>query len=553
MAIPDPARPSADRAASLAGARLLRSFVGTEPTQAVLAAIASGRAAGVTLYRAKNVASPGQVRALTAALQAARPDGDPPLVVAIDQEGGQLQAIGEPEAGGFEPASGATAWPGNLAIAATGSIDLARRTGAAIGAELAAIGVNVDFAPVCDLLDDPGNPVMGTRTFGDAPEVAGRLAAAFVRGLQSARVAATLKHLPGHGAVAGDSHLGLPVLEVDEATLRSRELVPFRTGISAGARLVMLGHLAVPAMTGNRSVPATLAPELANGLLRVELGFKGVSVTDALDMGALAPFGPLPQLAVLAAAAGNDLLLTAHEAGIEEEALDALAAAIRSGRLDLTASRDSARRVRALRRWLVGRSGQPPLSVVGSVEHRALARETAERSITLLRDQPGLLPLHPGQRVVVVAPLPADLTPADTSSYLRLGLADALRFEGLAADEIVVPMDPTDADVASIRAVVACAAPDELGRNRVGSHVVVIGTIDALVHAGQARLVEALVAAGVPTVAVALRAPVDLAAYPAAGTATATYGLQPPTLQALAATLSGRIPFRGRLPVRLRP
>ena len=185
---------SPDRALNLAGERLLRSFTGTAPTAGILDAIGARSTSGVTLlFRARNVVSPEQLRTLTAALQAARPAGDPPLIIALDQEGGQLQAVGSSLDQGVE--RGATAWPGNLAIAATGSVDLARRTGAAIGIELAAMGVNVDFAPVCDLLDDPRNPVLGTRDLGGLPALAGRFAAAFVRGMQSGRVGATLKHL----------------------------------------------------------------------------------------------------------------------------------------------------------------------------------------------------------------------------------------------------------------------------------------------------------------------------------------------------------------------
>jgi len=529
---------SADSAVELAGARLLGSFVGTEPTPAILAAIRARRVAGVTLFRAKNVESPGQVRRLTAALQAARPAGDPPLIIAIDQEGGQLQAIGDP----------ATAWPGNLALAATGSTTLARRTGAAVGLELAALGICVNFGPVCDLLDDPGNPVMGTRTFGDEPELAGRLAGAYVRGLQSVGVAATLKHFPGHGAVAGDSHLSLPVLEADGATLRVRELPPFRRGVAAGARLAMPGHLAVPALTGSRSIPATFAPEIAGDLLRDDLGFRGVSVTDALDMGALTPFGGLSELAVLAATAGDDLLLTAHSATDLDAAFEALVDAIRSGRIEVSAAKASAARVRGLRRWLGRRGVMPRLSVVGCAEHLALARETAERSITLLRDRDRRLPIPIGRRLVVVSPRPTDLTPADTSSYLELGPADALRAEGYVVDEIRGAMDLLDADIRSTR-----AALERLEAGADAGLVVVVGTIDALIHPSQARLVEALVAGGGTVVAVALRTPVDLLAYPSVGTAIATYGQQPPSLRALAGVVSGRIAFRGRLPVRMAP
>jgi beta-N-acetylhexosaminidase len=495
----------------------------------------------VSLFRARNVESPAQLRRLSGALQAARPAGDPPLLIAIDQEGGQLQAIGDP----------ATAWPGALALAATGSTRLARQTGVAIGAELAALGVNVNFAPVCDLLDDPRNPVMGTRTFGDEPGLGSRLVAAFVRGIESTSVAATLKHFPGHGAVAADSHVSLPVLEIDVATLRSRELLPFRSGVAAGAHLAMPGHLAVPAVTGSRSRPATFAPEIVHGLLRDELGFRGVTVTDALDMGALTPFGRLPELAVLAAAAGNDLLLTAHAADDLDAAFEALAGALRSGAIDPAAARASAARVRRLRRWFDRPAAQPALSVVGSSEHLALAIETADRSVTRLRDRLRLLPLAAGRRLIVIAPPPTDLTPADTSSYLRLGPAEALGEAGFAIEDHVISMNPSTDEIQAILAAVAGRTGE--GEGGGSAPAVVVGTIDALVHSGQAHLVEALVGAGLPVVAVALRTPVDLLAYPSIGTAIATYGSQEPSLRAMAAALAGRVPFRGRLPVRLAP
>jgi beta-N-acetylhexosaminidase len=526
-------------ASDLVGERLLRTFDGLEPTPDVLTAISAGRAAGVTLFRAKNVATPGQIRALSATLQAARPAGTPPLVIATDQEGGQLQAIG----------TGATAWPGNLAIAATGSVGLARRCGEAIGTELAAMGVTVAFAPVCDLLGAPESALMGTRTFGDDPVLAGRLAAAMVRGIQARGVAATLKHFPGHGSVAGDSHHGLPVATVDGATLRARELVPFRAGIRAGARLVMLGHLAVPAATGGRAVAATLAPELAVGLLRDELGFAGVSVTDALDMGALGDHDQLSEIVSQSVRAGIDLMLTLHTFALEERALDGLIADAAAGTLDIAALRRSRRRVRALRRWLGRAPAQPGLDAVGSADHVALARDIAERAVTLVRDRPGLVPLRPPSegpwRIVVMTPRPVDLTPADTSSYAALGLADALR-EALgkggtpaSVTALEVPLDPDPAAIA-----VLCRAAEPAA-------VTVAGTIDALAHPGQARLVDALVASGAPVVAVAQRTPFDLLAYPGVGTYACTHGIQPPNLRAMADALLGLIPFRGRLPVRL--
>jgi len=516
--------------AQLAGGLILRAFDGFAPSAAILDAIAGRRAAGVTIFRSRNVESPAQLRSLSASLQAARPHGDPPLLIATDQEGGQLQAIGE----------GATAWPGNLALAASGSEALAEGAAAAIGRELAAMGVNVIYAPVCDLLSD-GSALMGTRTFGDDPELAARMVAASVRGFATDGVGATLKHFPGHGAVVEDSHYVLPVARVDRATLATRELIPFSAGIEAGADLVMLGHLAVPALTGGRDVPACFAPEIAEELLRDEMRFAGVSMSDALDMGALGGPEDLPGNAVSIVAAGVDLLLTVHEPELVDEAIEAVTLAIADRRLDMAAVRASASRVIDLRRRLGDRVEPPGLEVVGCAEHAALAREIAERAVTLVRDRAGIVPLRPPSsgRPVVVSPAPADLTPADTSSYARLGLADAFRERGFSVDELEMPMNPGPDVLQALR--------DRL----VEAPLAIIGTVDAVMHPGQARLVDLLVADGVPTIAVALRTPFDLAAYPSVQTHACTYGIQPPNLLALVDALTGQIPFRGQLPVRL--
>ena len=329
-------------AAALVGPRLLRTFDGTEPTPHILDAIAARRCGGVTLFRAKNVASPAQVRALSSALQAARPAGDPPLVIAMDQEGGQLQAIGE----------GATAWPGNLALGATRSEDLARRVGRAIANEMAAMGVTLLLAPVCDLLHRGTATNLGTRPFGDDPTLAGRLAAAMTRGIQEAGVAATLKHFPGHGSAPGDSHHTLPVLRRDLSGLEAEELIPFRAAIAAGARVVMPGHLAVPALTEGRAVPATVSPEILQGLLRGRLGFEGVTVSDALDMSGAGPSDRIDVTVVEAASAGMDLLLMLHDPATEDLAFDSLVRAAMEGRLGADALTESSDRIMHLRRWL---------------------------------------------------------------------------------------------------------------------------------------------------------------------------------------------------------
>jgi beta-N-acetylhexosaminidase len=514
--------------------RFLRSFSGPTAAEAVLAAIRRGYASGVTLFRAKNVETPEQVRALCATLQAARPAGDPPLLIGFDQEGGQLQVVGD----------GATAWPGNLALGAAGSEELARRCGRAIGTEVAAMGGTLVYAPVCDVLHRSSATPLGTRPFGDDPSLVAGLAAAMVEGLQQAGVSATLKHFPGHGAAAADSHVAMPVVGHDLAELREAELPPFRAGIAAGAAAVLSGHLAVPALTGGELRPATISPEILRTLLRGELDFEGVTVSDALDMTGATYADGLGGTVVAAAEAGMDLLLMNHADEIEESAFEALRRAIASGKLEaagLIAARDRILRLREHLATMV----QPPLEAVGSAEHRRLAREIAEASVTLVRDPQASLPLHRGDggRIAVVAPAPVDLTPAETSSYLRIELASALRERGFAADEFEMQLDPSES---SVDALISATA---------GHETVIVCTFDAVSFAGQRSLIERAAASragnGGRLVAVATRSPYDVATYPATVTAVCTYGVQPTQIEALADALAGLISFAGRLPVRL--
>ncbi|MBC8159910.1 MAG: hypothetical protein H7Z42_01715, partial [Roseiflexaceae bacterium] len=283
------------------GQRLLLWFAGDNPGAELLDLLRQRQVGGVTLFRQLNGATPAAMRALTGALQApARENGWPPLLICADQEGGQLQAL-----------EGLTAFPGNMALGATGSAELSRRVGAAIGRELAAVGVNVNYAPDCDVNVNPHNPVIGVRSFGEDPDLVAGLAAAMVQGMQASGVAATAKHFPGHGDTDADSHHGLGVVAHDRTRLGQVELPPFQAAIAAGVRLVMSAHLALPALSGRSDLPATLAPEVLRDLLRGELGFSGVTVSDALNMEGFLQGAPLAERVVRAAAAGIDLLLLA--------------------------------------------------------------------------------------------------------------------------------------------------------------------------------------------------------------------------------------------------
>ena len=323
----------------LADAILIPPFPGTSAPSWLLDGLSRGLA-GVTLYASNMAAGPDALAALTESLRAAAPD----LLVAADEEGGDVTRVwyhtGSP-------------YPGNAALGAVDDLDLTQRIHAAIGADLAALGINLDMAPCLDVLAAPNNPVIGTRSFGASPDLVARHGAAAVRGLQSAGVAACAKHFPGHGATLLDSHAELAIVPDGLAVVEERDLPPFRAALAAGVLTVMPGHLRVAALTGE--LPASLSAA-AIALLRSSLGFDGVVVSDALEMRAVSdPFG-IPGAAVLAVAAGNDLLCLGRD--VPEEGYLAVRAAlrdaVRSGELPGARLEEAAARVAALRARLAG-------------------------------------------------------------------------------------------------------------------------------------------------------------------------------------------------------
>ncbi|MFI6762504.1 glycoside hydrolase family 3 protein [Micromonospora sp. NPDC050417] len=317
-----------------------------------------------------NVDNPAQVHELTGGLQAAGaqlPAGAAPLLIGTDQEFGVVTRIG----------NGVTVLPSAMAFGAAADPALTESAWQAAGTELAALGINVDFAPDADVLGAQST-VIGSRSFGDDPKATSAQVAAAVRGLQGAGVAATLKHFPGHGHTAADSHDNLPVLAQDRAALDAGDLPPFTAGIAAGAGLVMSGHLDVTAIDPGTS--ATFSHKVLTDLLRGELGFKGVVVSDGMNM-APAEVYPPGEAAVRAINAGNDLLLMPPNV---TQAYDGLLAAVRAGTLPRTRLVEAATRVLTLKFTLAGRPA-PAMSTLDSAAHREAARRVATASVTALR------------------------------------------------------------------------------------------------------------------------------------------------------------------------
>ncbi|GGJ76587.1 sugar hydrolase [Streptomyces camponoticapitis] len=312
-------------------------FHGTTAPDWLLRRIGEGLAS-VGLF-GRNISSPAQLAALTAQLRVERDD----ILVAIDEEGGDVTRLEVRDGSSF---------PGNYALGSVDDVDLTRAVAHELGSRLAACGVNLNWAPSADVNSDVNNPVIGVRSFGADPALVSRHTAAYVEGLQSAGVAACTKHFPGHGDTAVDSHHALPRIDVDSDTLHARELAPFRSAIIAGSKSVMSAHILLSALDPNR--PATLSPRILTGLLREELGFGGLIVTDGIEMQAIASTYGIERGSVLAVAAGVDAICVGGGLADEETVLrlrDALVTAVREGELPEERLADAAARVRALADW----------------------------------------------------------------------------------------------------------------------------------------------------------------------------------------------------------
>lgn len=470
-----------------------------------------------------------------------------PLLVASDLEPG----LGRLEGGVFTPslsdAGTATVLPTNMAIAATGDEADAEEAGRITGREAHALGIHVAFAPTADVNNNPANPVINTRAFGEDPAQVARLTEAFVRGVQREGTVATLKHFPGHGDTDVDSHLGLPVLGIPRARLDSVELVPFRAGIAAGAAAVMTAHIALPGAYGD-SVPATLSPAVMTGLLRDTLAFRGVTFTDALTMDAIATRVGIGESAVRAVRAGDDVLLMPLHV---DSAVHAVEAAVRRGdipRAQITAS------VRRLLRMKAQMGLADPKQVasrhatlldsaratVGHPDHWRSARRIAQRAITLLRADSTTLPVRRSHRTLVLVYAP--------ENEVSAGRTFSSMMQQRLASQRVHRVSPRTArsEFDSLRAVAATM-----------DRVVVYSYTRTLEGAGRvaiprpvAEWVEA-VAAHTPTVVVAGGNPYQLRQFPSIANYLVTYGRGTALEEAAARAVLGDASITGRTPVTL--
>jgi len=517
------------------GQVMVVGFRGTSVSPDIVDLIQNDKVGGVILF-SRNVRDAHQLLELTQGLQAVAKAASHrhPLLITIDQENGMVRRLGP----------GATVFPGNMAVGATGAEDIAYDIALATGRELMALGVNLNLAPVVDVNNNPANPVIGVRSFGEDPGQVARLGAAAVRGYHKAGVMTCLKHFPGHGDTAVDSHLALPAIPHTLDRLEEVELVPFRGGIAAGADSVMVAHIHFGSLMPRDALPATLASAIVRGLLRERLGFAGVIASDCLEMAAVAETVGTERGAVLGLQAGLDLIFVSHTYARQKGSVAAIRAAVGSGELAADDLRAAVERVARLKERYLSWDALPKPVVpawVGGDAHRRLADRAYERAVTLLRNDEGLVPLRPRpeERLLVLYPRGGAVTRAEDSRGAGSGWAAAIRRRHSRVEDMAVSLSPAEDE------------QEVILRGAAESDVVIMATVNAHRYRGQAEVMRRLVGSGRRVIGVAVRDPYDLLAFPRLGTYLALYEDTAPALEAATRVLFGEVEPRGRLPVSL--
>lgn len=510
--------------ADLVGQSLMLSFVGPEPSAEVLDALALARPCGVILF-ANNISTPQALAHLTATLQGRAAElGLPPLLIAIDQEGGSVSRL---------PAPFVTV-PSQMAQAATGDAAAAQSCAAITGRQLRAFGINTNFAPVLDVNCNPANPVINTRSFGEDPAAVARYGLAALEGLRAAGVIATAKHFPGHGDTTVDSHLGVPTLRHARERLTAVELAPFVAAIQAGVPALMTAHIVFEALDHR---PATLSARILRDLLRDELGFQGVIFTDALQMRAIADrYGP-QEAATLAKAAGADVLLPLGDLDEQLAVAQALQAAVLDGRVPRQVFEATAERLARVRSAYRLTHAAPPATLPTDADaHAALA--VARRSVTLTQGG-ATLPLAPTTRLALIDCVLPRFSLAEEALERADRLRASLEAAFPATQSLALTPNFTSREVAAALALAEAA------------DVVLLVTRNAVLIEEQARLLQAVAPRARQLIHAAVRTPYDAMVSPPGATTLLTYGDPEVSLAALIEVLTGRTVPQGRLPVSL--
>jgi beta-N-acetylhexosaminidase len=502
------------------GQLFMCGFDGLTPTDDIMGLIEDYGIGGVIYFR-RNLSDAGQVGALSERLQG---NSKVPMFLSIDQEGGMVVRLED----------GITVMPGAMAQGAADNAALTREAARWSGAELREIGINMNFAPCLDVNNNPLNPVIGVRSYGEDPAQVAKLGTAAISGYREGGIVAVAKHFPGHGDTAADSHHEMPLVPHGVERLNEVELYPFRKAIEQGVDAIMTAHVVFPAFEpGN--VPATLSQRILKGLLRDQLGFGGVIVTDCLEMKAISETIGVARGAVEAIKAGADLVLVSHSIVRQKAALEAVMEAVMTGEISEARIDESARRLWGLKQSQ-GLFGQTT-PAANQARSEEVQRLLCEASVTVVKGS-AKLPLAKDGRTLVVwteARVGTEVVEVISQDWT---LGAALSAVGYEVDELRIGIDPTAEEAAQVRQAAA------------GYETVVFASYDAGFSSGQTELIRELSARqDFEFVWIATRTPYDLLVAPEAPVYLCTYENKPAMMSALAGVLSASLPVQAKQPV----
>jgi beta-N-acetylhexosaminidase len=507
-------------------------FDSLEPNAAITQLIENYGLGGVIYFR-RNVKDAHQLAQLSADLQAiSLGSGGQPLFITVDQEGGMVSRIEK----------GATLLPGNMALGAAFAPAGVYASAKVMGKELRQMGVNMNLAPCLDINNNRLNPVIGVRSYGETAAIVCDMGTHAVKGLQDMGVIATVKHFPGHGDTTADSHHDLPVVPHCMERLMELELAPFIKAIEGGVDAIMSAHVVFEALEDS-SVPSTLSYRILTELLRGQLGFKGLIVTDCLEMKAISEGVGVAEGAVRALEAGADILLVSHELERQIAAIEAVIAAVESGRIPESRIDESVLRVMTYkykREIRFDTLAQVPEGPISTPEHQLLAKELSRKSITKVKDEVGDV-LRINEKTLVIWTEVQSGTEIDEVVDREGTLGSVLsELTGESVREVYIGIQPTYEDIAEM--IKVCDSAEQ----------VVLVTYNATFSFGQTALVKALAQLdGLHLIVAAGRNPYDLLEFPEVKTYYACYENRPLAMVSLANVLLGREAAVGRLPVTL--
>lgn len=466
---------------------------------------------GGIIFLPGNITTPEQVTAFTTALQqTARQGGSGiPLFIGWNHEGGRI----------VRRNAGLTQFPSNMALGAADQPDIVQAIGEAVGQEMLSLGVNMNFAPVLDVNTEPTNPVIGLRAYGDTPYVVASLGRAYITGQQAAGVVAVAKHFPGHGGVAVDSHLDLPQFAQTLEGLWDTDLLPFQEALSADVGAIMVAHLKMPNVDP-AGLPSSLSPVLVHDLLRTEMGYDGVVMTDDMGMGAIAKHYSLAEASVLAVLAGNDLLLAVEPYSYPDVMMEALLTAVSTNQLTEARIDESVRRILRLKyRFALGQIGDEPL-LPNQTAHQELSYTAGVQAARILQDSANWLPLSlPNNQLLLISPIP--INSGSVVGDGQSSLSEALQAKGVAVQEIFYD-DKVPQDVVQVSQTAVSLMPS------VDAAVVVLWDANLRYaqwgDVSQEQMVQTLLNTGKPVIVVFGQLPYDGLRIPNAPAQVAAYG-----------------------------